>query len=139
RLEGPAFALDLPARLPANTRHNRLLVDVQPGNTIVNRFHRFPLHCAAGVGTSFKTNSNKRAPRTLLPLGSSGGAPRSPGPTRNRALPHQGKTDLTADGCAILPQPRSPASFIQGGSVAADRWPTRNDKGAAIPVGVNTL
>jgi hypothetical protein len=45
----------------------------------------------------------------------------------NEKLPAR-RADLTAGGFAMLPHRRTPASFIQGGSAAAGRWPTRNEK-----------
>src|SRR5271157_3731052 len=45
----------------------------------------------------------------------------------NEKLPAQ-RADLIAGGCAMLPHRWTPASFIQGRSAAAARWPTRNEK-----------
>src|SRR5271157_5722749 len=47
--------------------------------------------------------ANKRAPRASLPTGTSGGHRGAPGPTRKRALTHQRKSDLSADGGYTLP------------------------------------
>src|SRR5438132_11757757 len=58
---------------------------------------------AAGVGTSptrTLTSGLRGRRRPVAPVGIIGGAP---GPTRNRALPHQGKTDLSAGGPHTLP------------------------------------
>ena len=57
----------------------------------------------------------------MLPIRASEGHPGYPGPTRNRALAHQGETDLFADG---LPKYRTGLrsnSFIQSGSASQHR------------------
>jgi hypothetical protein len=67
-------------------------------------FSLLAVNSAAGVGTSQKKNSKKRAPGALPPLGSNGGDRGAPGPTRQRALPHHRKTDLFADDRDKLPK-----------------------------------
>jgi hypothetical protein len=50
----------------------------------------------------------------LLPLGASEGHQGTPGPTRNRALAHQGENDLLADGRAIISNRRNVSSTRVG-------------------------
>jgi hypothetical protein len=83
----------------ANAAHNRPLVHVQASNSIMDRFHPVPPYRAADVGTSSKTNSNKRAPRTLPSLGFQSGCSEVPGsnsqpgsPTPRKYRPHCRRT-----------------------------------------------
>src|SRR5438132_14073858 len=81
----------------------------------------------AGVGTS-PTRTLTRGPRgrrrPVAPVGVIGGAP---GPTRNRARPHQGKTDLSAGGLHTLPPLPQRRQFHPARVGRAGRSSTRND------------
>jgi hypothetical protein len=92
-------------------------VNVETGDTLMHDFHALILlHTSAvGVGTSRKKNSRKRAPGASPLLGTNGGDRGAPGPTHTRALPHHRKTDLFADGSAMIAKEDGPESFMQGG------------------------
>jgi hypothetical protein len=99
----PAFPRHLAAGPNAHTGNDRRLVDVKTTNSFVHHLHRVvSTSCAASVGSPIQKKPRKRAPGALLPLGASEGHQGTPGPTRNRALAHQGETDLLAGGWTII-------------------------------------
>src|SRR5208282_226927 len=92
-----------PVVVVSNVRHSRFtlppiinltqattiaLCTSRPAQRSCNVSIMAPPRSVAGVGTSSKKNSNKRAPGALPPLGSNGGDRGAPGPTQKRALPH---------------------------------------------------
>src|SRR5208283_3737072 len=107
-----------PVVVVSNVRHSRFtlppiinltqattiaLCTSRPAQRSCNVSIMAPPRSVAGVGTSSKKNSNKRAPGALPPLGSNGGDRGAPGPTQKRALCRTiEKTDFSADdGLAI--------------------------------------
>jgi hypothetical protein len=73
-------------------------------------------------------NSGKRAPGSgAPPLGFSGGVRGTPGQTRKRALPHQGKTDLRANSSKTIDGHTAQENrFMQGGRPTAGVELVRN-------------
>jgi hypothetical protein len=98
RVECPALPRHLAASRKAHAGDNRRLVHIKTGNPLVHYLHRVSLHsCAASVGSQNKRNLGSVL-QDIAARGASVGHQGTPGPTRNRALTHQGDIDLLADG-----------------------------------------
>jgi hypothetical protein len=108
--------LALPAWLAAeqctpHAGHHRVLVPIQTGAIGIQNVHVIvSRRCATGMGSRSK-NSRNRAPGPSPARRAIRGAPKIPGPTKARALPHQENTDLCAGSGPTIPRRRPSRPF----------------------------